>query len=133
MLTSKISSSRRIISWFTPALRVIVSNAGAVAARDASLASVSDNPVAPKAGIVLLRRFLFDARFGAYLPSGCSPAFALLLGPRMCNLIFGWSGASGCLGRGMVCPLSQSAARQIVPDELPDRSNSGAGDKIAAF
>ena len=68
-----------------------------------------------------------------YLPSGRSPAFALLLGPRTCNLIFGWSGASGCLGRGMVCPLSQSAARQIVPDELPDRSNSGAGDKIAAF
>jgi hypothetical protein len=33
----------------------------------------------------------------------------------------------------MVCPLSQSAARQIVPDELPDRSNSGACDKIAAF
>ena len=29
----------------------------------------------------------------------------------------------------MVCPLSQSAARQIVPYELPDRSNSGAGDK----
>src|SRR4029077_4161947 len=56
---------RRIISWFTPALRVIVSNAGAVAARDASLASVSDNPAAPKAGIALLRRFLFDARFKA--------------------------------------------------------------------
>jgi hypothetical protein len=64
-VTSKISSSRRIISWLTPALRVIVSSAGAVAARDASLASVSDNPAAPKAGIVLLRRFLFDARFTA--------------------------------------------------------------------
>jgi hypothetical protein len=29
-VTSKISSSRRIISWLTPALRVIVSSAGAV-------------------------------------------------------------------------------------------------------
>jgi hypothetical protein len=62
-LTSKISSSRRTISWLTAALLVIVSNAGAVAAMDASLASVSDNPAAPKAGIVLLRCFLFDARF----------------------------------------------------------------------
>jgi hypothetical protein len=58
------------------ALRVIVSNAGAVAARDASLASVSDNPAAPKAGIVLLRRFLFDARL---MGEHC----ALALG-RMC-------------------------------------------------
>jgi hypothetical protein len=30
---------------------------------DAWFASVSDNPAAPRAGIVLLRRFLFDRRF----------------------------------------------------------------------
>jgi len=48
-----------------------------VAARDASLASVSDNPAAPKAGMALLRRFLFDARFTAlHLPSSRLPAFA---------------------------------------------------------
>jgi hypothetical protein len=61
--------------WLIPALRVIVSSAGA--ARDASLASVSDNPAAPKAGIVLLRRFLFDARFTA-LPA--LAAYQRLLG-----------------------------------------------------
>jgi hypothetical protein len=65
-MTSKISSSRRITSWLTPAVRGTVSGAGAVAATDASLASVSDNPAAPKAGI--LRRFPFDARFKALLP-----------------------------------------------------------------
>jgi hypothetical protein len=54
-----------VISWLTPALRVIVSSAGAVLAKDASLASANDNPAAPKAGIVLLRRFLFDVRFTA--------------------------------------------------------------------
>ena len=121
-LTSKISSSRRII------------NAGDVAARDASLASVSDNPAAPKAGIVLLRHFLFDARFKAL------PAFRLLTsvcpaaGAADVQSYFRLERGFRLSGQGgMVCPLSQSAARQIVPDEVPDRSNSGAGDKIAAF
>jgi hypothetical protein len=55
-----------LISWLTPELRVIVSSAGAVAARDASLANASDNPAAPKAGTALLRRFLFEACFTAF-------------------------------------------------------------------
>jgi hypothetical protein len=83
-VTSKISSSRRIISWLTPALRVIVSSAGAVAARDASLANVSDNPAAPKAGIVLLRRFLFDARFTA-LPAFKPRTSVCLAIVRVCS------------------------------------------------
>jgi hypothetical protein len=49
-----------VISWLTPASRVIVSSAGAVLARDASLASVNDNPAAPKIGAALLLRFRLE-------------------------------------------------------------------------
>jgi hypothetical protein len=41
-------------------LRVIVSSTGAVVARDPSLASVNDNPAAPKTGTALLLRFRFE-------------------------------------------------------------------------
>jgi hypothetical protein len=57
-LTSQASASRSVISRTT--LRVIVSSAGAVVAGDPSLASVNDNPAAPKTGTVLLLRFRFE-------------------------------------------------------------------------
>jgi hypothetical protein len=59
-LTSQASSSPSVISWITPALRVIVSSVGAVAATDPSLASVNDNPAALKTGTAVLLRFRFE-------------------------------------------------------------------------
>ena len=110
-VTSKISSSRRIISWRTPAFRVIVSSAGAVAARDASLASVSDNPAAPKAGIVLLPRFFFDARFTA-LPA-LKPVISVCLAiVRPCASSRNW-GAQAVASSGAGGPQSEGVRRGV--------------------
>jgi len=53
-LSSKISSSRRIVSQVAVALRVIGSNDGAGFANEAPVAKVNDNPAAPKTGPALL-------------------------------------------------------------------------------
>jgi hypothetical protein len=51
-LTSHISSSRRMFSRLSRALRVIVSKDGVGVAMDALLASDNDNPAAPRTGTV---------------------------------------------------------------------------------
>jgi hypothetical protein len=56
---SQASSSRSVISWITPALRVMLSGTGEFA-RGASLASDNDNPAAPKTGTAFLLRFRFE-------------------------------------------------------------------------
>jgi hypothetical protein len=60
-LSSKISSSRRIVSQLAVALRVIGSNDGTGFANEAPLAKVNDNPAAPKTGPALLRRLRLEA------------------------------------------------------------------------
>lgn len=75
-LSSKISSSRRMISQFAAALRVIESDDGAGFAYDAPLAKVSDNPAAPKTGTALLRRLRLDVCFVRDMES--SPELARL-------------------------------------------------------
>jgi hypothetical protein len=62
-LCSKISSSWRISSQFSAALRVIESGDGAALAIDAPLASGNDNPTAPNTGKVFLARFVREASF----------------------------------------------------------------------
>jgi hypothetical protein len=66
-LTSQISSSRKMFSWLSRALRVIVSNVVGVA-MEAPLASDNDNPAAPRTGTVLLRRFRLEVRDTEILP-----------------------------------------------------------------
>src|SRR4029077_6519983 len=73
-LTSQTSSSQRVISWLTAALRIIVSSGGEVLARDASLASANDNPAAPRTGTALLRRFRLEFCFVRDM--GSSPRLA---------------------------------------------------------
>jgi hypothetical protein len=67
-LTSQISSSWRMLSWLSLALRVMVSNDGVGVAMDAPLASDNDNPAAPRAGMALLRRFRLKVRDTKILP-----------------------------------------------------------------
>ena len=62
-LCSKISSSWRMSSRFSAALRVIESSDGAGLAIDAPLASDNDNPAAPKTGKAFLARFACEASF----------------------------------------------------------------------
>jgi len=62
-LRSKISSSWRTISRLSLGWRVIVSTDGVGFARDAPLASVNDNPAAPKTGTALIRRFRLEVCF----------------------------------------------------------------------
>jgi hypothetical protein len=62
-LCSKISSSWRMSSQFSAALRVIESGDGAGLAIDAPLASDNDNPAAPKTGKVFLTRFGRETSF----------------------------------------------------------------------
>ena len=61
-LTSQISSSWRMLSWLSLALRVMVSNDGVGVAMDAPLASDNDNPATPRTGTALLRRFRLEVR-----------------------------------------------------------------------
>ena len=68
-LTSQISSSRRMFSWLSRALRVIVSNDGVGVAMDAPLASDNDNPAALRTGRALLRRFRLEVRDTDILPN----------------------------------------------------------------
>jgi hypothetical protein len=67
-LTSQISSSRRMFSWLSRALRVIVSNDGVGVAMAAPLASDNDNPAALRTGTVLLRRFRLEVCDAKLLP-----------------------------------------------------------------
>jgi hypothetical protein len=67
-LMSQTSSSRMVISCLTTASRVIVSSDGAMLARDVSLASVNDNPAAPKTGTALIRRFRLEVCDTEILP-----------------------------------------------------------------
>ena len=62
-LCSKISSSWRMSSQFSAALRVIESGDGAGLAIYAPLSSDNDNPAAPKAGKVFLTRFGRETSF----------------------------------------------------------------------
>ena len=75
-LWSKISSSRRMISQFAAALRVIESDDGAGFAYDAPLAKVSDNPAALKTGMALLRGARLELCFVRDMES--SPGLARL-------------------------------------------------------
>jgi hypothetical protein len=75
-LWSKISSSRRSISQYSAALRVIESNDGVGFASDAPLAKVNDNPAAPKTGAALLRRLRLEVSFVRDMES--SPELARL-------------------------------------------------------
>ena len=87
-LTSQSSSSRRMLSWLSLALGVIVSNDGVAVAMDAPLASDNDNPATPRTGTALLRRFRLEVRdtkilrrLTARLTPGMS-ALAPLLGAK---------------------------------------------------
>jgi hypothetical protein len=62
-LTSEISSSPNVISWFAAVFCVGISAAGTSVAAEAPLASDNDNPAAPNNGTAHARCFRFEGFF----------------------------------------------------------------------